>query len=205
MQDRRARATTRAIPAPDRNRLLLLAAGGAVLFLLLFLAGSAQAQFPRIGISASPDHYDPFLDVEAGQPFTIYLGVFGVDDETELEQDFSSVSWVLHQTCCGAALFIQEVEYSPQFQHQGEPHFGVISSAEVCVDEPFITLATMSALLEAPEDGSYLVAAGPYQQAVDCEGSNPIVMGLPMTLNITGVGATPVEQSTWDALKATYR
>lgn len=206
MHNRRHKVRARALKTPDHRRLLPAVglAVLAVLALMLLWTGSAQAQFPRIGISGAPDHYQETLDVVAGEDFTLYVGIYGVDDETPLDQPFSSLSWVLHQVCCGAVLYIQDVEYSPAFQHEGNPYLGVISSAEVCVDEPFITLATLTLQMVAPADGEYLAACGPYQQAIDCDGGNPIVMGLPMTLSITGV-TSPVAKGTWGAVKATYR
>ncbi len=190
---------------PVYRHWAFLAAVAVSLLFLVLSATSARAQFPRIGLSAAPDHHVDNLDVVLGEEFTLYVCVFGIDNETDLEQDFATISWVLHQVCCGATFYVHDVQYSPDFQHSGEPPLGVISSSEVCVDEPFITLATITMSMDAPTDGEYLTACGPYQQAVDCEGGNPLVMGLPMVLNLTGAGSTPTEPSQWSSVKAYYR
>lgn len=204
MKDSRRPVQARTKAAANPLRVVLLA-GIIVTAVLVLLAGSARAQFPRVGLSAAPDYYDGHLDVVADENFTLYVCVFGVDDETPLEQDFAVVSWVLHQVCCGAALNVLDYEFGPHFQTSGNPYFGVIGSAEICVDQPYITLATLTCQLDAPEDGDYLTACGPYQQAVDCSGENPVVMGMPMELTITGVGVSPTERDTWDNIKASFR
>jgi len=189
--------------AASRQWLYLTVVAATLLFLLISVS-SAKAQFPRLGLSASPDHHEEFLDVVLDEEFELYICVIGVDEETPLDQGFSEISWVLHQVCCGAALVVTSVEYNPDFQHQGIPSLGVISSSEGCVDEPAILLATLHATMIADEDGEYLVASGPYGQPVDCEGNNPIVMGMAMTLALTGV-SVPTEADTWESVKSYYR
>jgi len=122
-----------------------------------------------------------------------------------MDQEFSTLSWVIHQVCCGAALSVESVDYSPDFQHEGHPYTGVISSSEVCVDEPYILLATMVMTLTADEDGAYLAACGPFQQAVDCAGENPLMMAMTMTLDLTGVSSTPTDRAELGEIKALYR
>lgn len=190
---------------PKYSNRLFLAVAAALLLVMVLSATAARAQFPRIGISASADEYIESMDVVLNEEFTIYVCVFGVDSETPLEQEFSSLSWVLHQVCCGASLTVQDVEYSPEFQHEGEPHQGVVSSSEVCVDEPSILLATLTMTMFSDEDGEYLAACGPYQQPEDCEGGNPLLMALPMTLNLTGAGSVATDDSSLEHLKSLYR
>ena len=187
----------------SRQWLYLMVAGAALLIILLNV-NSAKAQFPRLGLSASPDHYEGFIDVALDEEFELYICVFGEDEDTPLDQGFSTISWVLHQVCCGAALVVSSVEYNPSFQHEGLPSLGVVSSSEGCVDEPSILLATLTATMFADEDGEYLVASGPYGQPVDCEGNNPVVMGMAMTIGLTGV-SIPTETDTWESVKSYYR
>ena len=96
------------------------------------------------------------------------------------------------------------VEYNPDFTHEGTPYFGVTSSSETCVDEDAIVLATLTMILDAPEPGDYLAAAGPYAAAYDCEGNSPLFMDMPMTITAYG-DITPVESRTFGGLKAIYR
>lgn len=183
--------------------LLLAVATATVLFLVL-IASSAQAQYPRLGVSASPDEFIDNLDVTLDEEFQLYVCVFGIDDETPLEQDFSSLSWVLHQVCCGAVLTVTNVEYSPDFQHEGSPVFGVVSTPAACVSGPIIRLATLTMAISATDSGGYLAACGPYEHALDCDGENVLIMGLSMVLNLAG-SSTPTEDSSWDHIKAIYR
>lgn len=200
----KARKAPKYMQAKYSNWLFVVVAV-AFLVVVMLSASSARAQFPRIGISASPDTFVDTIDVTLGVEFTLYACVFGVDAETPLDQEFSSLSWVLHQVCCGATLSVENVVYSPGFQHQGTPAQGVVSSSEVCVNEPGILLATLTMIMAADEDGEYLAACGPYQQPVDCDGANPILMGMSMMLNLTGAGSTPNGSFDLGEIKALYR
>jgi len=184
---------------------LFAAVAMALLVIVMLSASSVRAQYPRIGISGSPDAYIDSLDVMLNETFTLYVCVFGPDAETPLDQEYSSLSWVLHQVCCGAILSVENVVYNTDFQHEGSPGMGVVSSSEVCVDEPVLLLATMTMSLFAEEDGGYLAACGPYQQPVDCDGGNPILMGMGMQLNLSGAGGTPNDSLGLQEIKALYR
>ncbi len=173
--------------------------------MLLVPRAEAQLTFPRLGLSASPTSYVDSLAVEIGQEFTLYVCAFGNQPGDPLEQDISVLQWAVHQVCCGAVLQIIDTEFSPDFYHEGTPYFGVSSSSETCVSEEAIVLATLTIVLDAPEPGDYLAAAGPWAAAVDCDGNNPLFMDMPMTLTATSDGISPVSQTTWGGLKATYR
>ncbi len=199
----KARLTRDQKSKTSRKWLYFTVAVASLLFLVLGVT-SARAQAPRLGLSASPDHYIESIDVALGEEFEIYICVFGVDDDTLLEQDFASLAWVLHQVCCGAAILVDSIDFNPNFQHEGLPSLGVISSSEVCVTEPSILLATLHVTMIADADGAYLLAAGPYQPAVDCEGNNPVMMGMAMVINLSGA-TTLAETETWDSVKAEFR
>ena len=186
--------------------IMIIVALVVLLATSLLLAPRAEAQitFPRLGLSASAESYVDTLDVAMDEPFTVYICAFGFAPGDPLEQDVSVLQWAVHQVCCGAIFETLDVEYNPAFTHFGSPHMGVTSSSETCVSQDTIWLATLTARLDAPEPGEYLVAAGPINAALDCEGNNPLFMDMPMT--ITAVGEiTPVESSSWDAVKAVYR
>ncbi len=190
---------------PKYSNWLFLVVAAVLLAVVMLSASAAQAQFPRIGISASSTEYVENIDVVLNEEFTLYVCVFGEDSDTPLDQDFISLSWVLHQVCCGATLTVHNVQYNTDFQHEGTPNQGVVSSSDVCVDEPAILLATLTMTIFAEDDGAYLAACGPYQQPVDCEGGNPLLMAMPMTLNLTGAGSVPTDHSVFGELKALYR
>jgi hypothetical protein len=164
----------------------------------------AQVSFPRLGMSASPDMYVPTATIEAGEPLTLYVAAFGFEPGDPLDQPVSVLPWAVHQVCCGAVLEIVDIQYNPDLTHQGDPYLGVTSSSETCIEQDSILLATLTVNFNAPEPGDYLAAAGPFAAAVDCEGSNPLFMDMPMTITVTG-DPTPTEPSRWGSLKAIYR
>jgi hypothetical protein len=174
-------------------------------FLVMILGvTSARAQFPRIGFSAAADSFVGNLDVVQGEEFTLHVCIFGVDDQTPLEQEFLRVGWVIYQTCCGANISVVDAQFSPDFQHHGGPVLGVESIADDCVDEPYIHLATLTLVMNAPENGIYQASCGPLDTSSDCEGNNPLMLSLPMELNVTG-STTPTESQSWDQLKSFFR
>jgi hypothetical protein len=173
---------------------------------LVLAPGRAEAQltFPRLGMSASPDFFDPEITVENGETFTLHVSAVGFEPGLPMDQDVSVLQWAVHQVCCGAVLNILEVQYNPALSHSGEPYFGVSSSSETCISQDSILLATLTVSMDAPEPGEYLAAAGPFAPAFDCEGNNPLFMDMPMTITVNGE-PTPTLGSTWDSLKAIYR
>jgi hypothetical protein len=173
---------------------------------LLLTASDARAQtvFPRMGLSASPDVYVDTIEVGVGQEFTLYACVFGHDPGQALEQPVSRLSWVIHQVCCGAQVDIVDIQYNPEFDHEGHPILGVYSSVPACYDQQAINLATLTCVLNEPIVGGVLWAAGPYDASSDCEGGNALFMGMPVTIVPDDI-TTPVEATAWGTLKALYR
>ena len=190
------------LPALPPARLIL---AGALLG-LLFAGGAAQAQldFPRVGISASPDSSVTTITAAIGEPFTLYACVFAHNNGDVLDQPLTELHWVLHQVCCGAVLEIIDVQYNSDFTHSGTVPTGVVSTSETCVDQPSIVLATLTVAMEAPEPGEYLAAAGPGGPTYDCAGETLLMMDMVVTVTATG-DITPVEPLQFDALKALYR
>jgi len=179
--------------------LVLLAA-------LTLVVGAARAQnlYPRVGMSASPNEYVDTLDVVLGEEFTLYACVFGPVDGEPIGQSFTSLSWVIHQVCCGGEVDISHFEFNPDLVNTGHPLIGVRSTSETCYDQDSIVLATMTCRLNNPTPGGVLWAAGPYDASADCEGGNALFMGMAVTLNAVG-DATPSQDSRWGSLKAMYR
>lgn len=201
-----SRVKTALISRGQRFDILVIVSVVVLLGVAMFLAPQADAQiaFPRLGISASPVSYVDSLEVDIGESFQLYVCAFGNQPGDPLEQEVSVLQWALHQVCCGAVLEVQDVDFNPDFYHEGTPTFGVASSSESCVSAESIVLATLTLTLNAPEPGVYLAAAGPFAPAIDCEGNNPLFMDMPVNLIASGE-VTPVESSTWGGLKASYR
>jgi len=186
------------------SRSLVLA---FLLGLLSFGVATAEAQyiFPRIGLSASPDEYNDELTTHIDDSFVLYVCVFGPNPGEPIDQDIAELNWVIHQVCCGASLDIEEIRYEEDiFEHYGSPMSGVTSSSEVCVNEEKLLLATVVARVDVEQPGDYLWAAGVYSPALDCDQENAIFMDMPVMIHVEG-DATPNENHSWGALKATYR
>ena len=178
-----------------------------VLAALALGAGAASAQFvtfPRVGLSAAPDRYEPTLAVEGQDPFDVYVIAVPAEGEAVFGHGFTSFEWAVLEACCGGAAEVVTETYNPACQHEGGIYAGVTTTLDACTGGEAILLATLTVSMDAPEPGEYLAAAGPFAPAFDCEGNNPLFMDMPMTITVNGE-PTPTLGSTWDSLKAIYR
>ena len=180
--------------------------GLAVLTALALMTATARSQdlYPRVGMSASPDEYVGTLDIVPGEEFTLYACVFGPGPGEPVGQAFTSLSWVIHQVCCGAEVDIAHFEYNPDLESAGHPLLGVRSSSETCYEQDSIVLATMTCRLSNPTPEGVLWAAGPFDASHDCEGGNALFMGMAVTLNVAE-DVTPNVDRRWGSIKAMYR
>lgn len=180
--------------------------GLAVLAALALMTATARSQdlYPRVGMSASPDEYVGTLDIVPGEEFTLYACVFGPGPGEPVGQAFTSLSWVIHQVCCGAEVDIAHFEYNPDLESTGHPLLGVRSSSETCYDQDSIVLATMTCRLSNPTPEGVLWAAGPFDVSHDCGGGNALFMGMAVTLNVAE-DVTPNVDRRWGSIKAMYR
>jgi hypothetical protein len=176
----------------------------AIVFLLGAVEARSQNTFPRLGLSASPDVYIDTIEVAVGEEFTLYACVFGYEPGQALAQPVSRLSWVIHQVCCGAQVDIIDVQYNPEFTHEGHPILGVYSTVPACYDQPAINLATLTCVLAQPIPAGVLWAAGPYDASSDCDGGNALFMGMPVSILPDEI-TTPTEETAWGTLKALYR
>lgn len=187
----------------NRQRLLTVLAAFA-------LAGAmgpaaAQSDLPRVGISASPDHYVDSITVDSvDETITLYACIFGPETGGPLTQPLTKVAWVIHQVCCGAEIFIHDVQYNPEFTHVGHPLIGVQTEAAECIDRDGILLATITASILPTAAGDLLWAAGPFGPARDCDGTQPFFRDMPVTIVFDGE-VTPEAGTSWGSLKAVYR
>ena len=198
----RSRARSRNLALPGAAMI----AGLTLMALLILAATAARAQtlYPRVGMSASPTEYIDTLEVVPGAEFTLYACVFGPAPGEPVGQAFTSLSWVIHQVCCGAEVDIYHFEMNPALEHTGHPLVGVTSSSESCYDQDSILLATMTCRLNNPTPGGVLWAAGPFDASHDCDGGNALFMGMAVTLMAEGE-SVPTEKSRWGSIKALYR
>jgi len=203
----KSRIRAQARPRSDFRPLGFLSFSLILAVVLVVWAGVARSQtpaYPRVGVSASPTEYVDSLDVVTGEEFTLYVCVFGPGPGEPVGQPFTSLSWVIHQVCCGAEIDINHMEYNPDLDHEGHPLLGVRTTTEDCFDQDSVLLATLTCRMTNPTPGGVLWAAGPLEASYDCSGGNALFMGMAVTLNAEP-DPTPVEGSRWGSLKALYR
>lgn len=178
----------------------------ALILAMVVLAGQAHAQFafPRIGFSAQADAYVDTLNISPGETFDLHVLALGQDEGQPLGYALLGISWIVYQVCCGASLEVANVVYNDAYTHTGDPLFGVESDLNGCTEEDFLYLATITATLNAPQNGEYVMAAGPFLNAVDCLGESPPFMDMPIRIRVGGNGVSNDETS-WGSLKAIYR
>ncbi len=188
-------------------RLRHRALGCAATIVLLLVAGPGWAQFeslPRIGLSASATSYVDSIVTDIGEPFTVYICIFGPDEKTPLQETISSVPWVIHQVCCGAAMEILDVQYNPEMEHTGHPLSGVRSTSGTCLQRDSLLLATLLVRITADQPGQFLWASGLADAYVDCNDDHPLFQGLAVLIMADG-GQVPDDQTSWGAVKSMYR
>ena len=182
----------------------VLALGMALLLLLAAGSARAQEEFPRIGLSASPDMYVDHITVDFDSTFTLYAMVFGHAQGQPIGQPVTALPWVIHQVCCGGVLDLLDMQLNPALDHEGHPLAGMVSSSPECMDQDSIWLATLQVRVSSSVPGDFLWAAGPYGRIEDCEGTNPFFMAMPVTITVDGQ-PTPTTEHSWGQVKALYR
>jgi len=164
----------------------------------------AQTDFPRLGLSAAPDAYISTIEVAAGEPFQVYVVAKGPDGSDVLPFDLLSLEWAVFAPCCGASYEIIAMEFNPLLDHVGHPFSGVDSSSEICLDDDFLYLASLTFEMRVELPGNYILPAGAIGPAYDCDGESHFFFDLTVEAIVDG-GFTPNVTSTWGALKASYR
>jgi hypothetical protein len=202
----KSRLRTKTRSRSDSLPAMALISGLALLAFLLLFVSMAQAQvaYPRVGLSASPHEYIDTIDVAPGDEFTLYACVFGPGPGEPVGQAFTSLSWVIHQVCCGAEIGILDFQSNPDLEHEGHPLLGMRTTSETCYDQDIVVLGTMTCTLTNPTPGGVLWAAGPYDASFDCDGGNALFMGMAVIIN-TEDDALPTDETRWGSLKALYR
>ena len=181
------------------------ATAGLILVALAASASAQPPQFPRVGLSTSPDYHSEFISVAMDEPFDLHMLVLPPENGEPLF-DVSMVRWAVFQVCCGGVASLEAVDYTPGLDHEGHPFDGVTSVASDCITDEIIHLATITFTLHADDPGVYLMVAGPTDWAQDCGGENEVLMDMVVLVDLYDPNdQTPVERTSWGSLKATYR
>lgn len=173
---------------------------------LLTIAGVTEAQtsLSRLGLSAAPDSYVPTIEVDSEEPFDLHIIAKGPDGIDVLPFDLASLEWAVYTPCCGAVYSVVGFEYNPDLDHVGFPFTGVQTTGEVCIEDDFLHLATLTLILHVDEPGFYLLPAGAIGPAYDCDGGSHLFLDLTVEASVDG-GITPNTTSTWGGMKGLYR
>jgi len=174
---------------------------------LLLAAGPVSGQIDewgRIGLSAAPDSYVANIEVESGEEFTLYVICHGPEEGMPIPFDVGVLNWVVFAPCCGASYDITAIEYDDSLQHEGFPFSGVVSTAEDCLEDDFVLLATVTFIMQVPAAGDYLLGAGALGPSNDCEGGSHFLMDQPVIASVDG-GFTPGASRSWGAVKSLFR
>ena len=149
---------------------------GALFCLLGALPAMAQIPtFPRIGVSASPDHYEPGLDVHGDEMFELYVLALPPEDEPMLQHDYGLFHWGVLESCCGGSAVIVSEEYNPSCEHDGSVYGGVVTTSDECMSGESFLICTITLRMLAENPGRYYVVAGPLSLAQTC-GQEGVVM-----------------------------
>jgi hypothetical protein len=175
--------------------------------LLLVGAVTALAQTPvaRLGFSAAPDAYVESLTVENGEEFTLYVVATGMPGEGGVPFDVAQFRWSVLQACCGSTFLIQDVEFNPEMEHEGNPFAGVISHSETCLTDEFYWIATIRFVSVAEESGPYVAGCIPLDVGLDCDGNEWTMLGMDTIVVVTFDGEVANENATWSEVRRQYR
>jgi len=174
--------------------------------LLGLFATPAMAQFtlfPRLGVSAAPDHYVPEITVANDETFVVHVLVLGPDDDTPLTHGFQSFRWALIEACCGGAAVLVDVELAGPWQHDGSALGGMLSFSDQCPTQPWHRLATLTLRMTTSNPGDYFLLCGPIDLAYDCAGAGVVMTDLPLLVHYTN--NVPLARSTLGAVKSAFR
>ena len=185
-----------------RQRSLAL----AIALSITFFAGLAAAQeYSVLGLSASPDGYQPEIEIDYGHDFQLYVIITGPGAVEPLPWDFSAVNWAVLQSCCGGspAYMVESELHAASLEHEGEPILGVRTTAPDCFQSDVIRVATLTfTWIYEPTGAFYLGAAA--MSAVEICGEEPEFLS-GCSVRITPLGVTPAEEQSWGQVKSLYR
>jgi len=176
----------------------------ACLMVLLAVPASAQyLTFPRIGVSAAPDRYEPEIDVHGDEPFQVYVVALPAEGQAEFTHEFGQFQWAVLEACCGGAAAIIAEEYNPSCEHVGAPYAGVVTTSEECMSGEVVWICTLTVQMVVDEPGSYYIAAGPLALSQTCDGQDVVMTDLMVYVNYTS-DVTPVESTSLSDVKGLF-
>lgn len=186
--------------ARHTHRLVILVA----LTVLLATAASAQyVQFPRIGVSAAPDRYEPTIDVNDNGPFQMYIIALPPEDQATFGHQYGQFHWALLEACCGGAAALIDQEYNPLYTHAGGIYDGVTTSSEECIEGEVALLCTLTLQMIEDDPGQYFVMGGPMALSETCGGEGVVFTDLVATVNYLS-DATPNEATSFSEVKSLF-
>ncbi len=184
-----------------------LAATLATILTSLALANLAAAQVAtsgRLGLSAAPDRYEATIDVTIGDPFTLYVILTGVDQDTPLPFALDTVSWIINTACCGdSPVGVTELVHAEGLVATGDPYEELTTTAPGCpsADTVLLATATFEWLMDGAED--FALSATPLTGALDCAGE-PHLLGS-LFVVVDGSATSPVASESWSRIRALFR
>jgi len=187
----------------DRTRTFLSVA--TLTLILTAGAVAAQGEYSVLGLSAAPDAYVDEIDIEYGLDFQLYVIIAGPGAVEPLTQDFVSVNWAVLQACCGGspAFLIDSAMHTDPLVHEGDPIYGVHTSAPTCVDAEIITVATLTFTWLYEPTGPFLLGAASMSAAEFCGGETEFLSGC--SVRVAPLGYTPAEDRSWGDVKTLFR
>lgn len=190
---------TRSIVSIRRSALL-----AACLVVLLALPATAQfLTFPRIGVSAAPDRYEPEIAVHGAEPFELHVIAIPPEGQQAFDHDFGQFQWAVLEACCGGAAEIIGEAYNLAYEHVGSPYAGVVTTSEECMSGEVVWLCTLTVQMVVDQPGSYYVSAGPLALSQTCDGQDVVMTDLMVYVDYTS-DVTPVEASSLSEVKALF-
>ena len=197
--------------------LVLLAASCLLAVCGVRPAAAQFEDYPRLGLSASPAAVVDSLTIGPGAPFDVHMIAIGPEGDEPLGFGIASLQWIIYTGCCGVYLEVLAVDYNPLLDHVGSPLEGVVSTAQNCLFEDVLHLATITLRIIEPTQGLAMLPAGAAGPGLDCDGGSRLFFDILFNAYIdpsiiSGVPdempsgeQPPRESSSWGALKAVFR
>jgi len=179
---------------------------GMLLSILLVASASAQfVTFPRIGLSAAPDHYDPDITVRGDETFELYVLALAAENGEPLPHDFSSFHWAVLEACCGGAAVIVDSQFNDECEHEGDILVGMVTTAADCMGGDYVQICKFTLQMATDVSGLYYILAGPMSEATTCDGEEVVMTDMVVDIAFHADEQTPVENQSLTSVKALFQ